>query len=93
MNLCINSVKVVTLRFFPQMESSAQDVHKALSTISDFQTHHRLREAQGRKRAEELNERVLWWSVSETIAILVVGVGQVLILKNFFTDKKAYPVK
>lgn len=70
------------------MESSAQDIHKALNSIIDFQTHHRLREAQGRKRAEDLNERVLWWSICETIAILFIAIGQVFVLKNFFTDKK-----
>ena len=40
-----------------QMESSAQEIHKSLNAILDFQTHHRLQEAQGRKRAEDLNER------------------------------------
>ncbi|TGZ37222.1 CDK5 regulatory subunit-associated protein 3 [Temnothorax longispinosus] len=59
-----------------QMESSAQEVHKNLISILDYQTHHRLREAQGRKRAEELNERVLWWSVMETVCILLIAVGQ-----------------
>jgi len=70
-----------------QMESSAQEVHKNLISILDYQTHHRLREAQGRKRAEELNERVLWWSVMETVCILAIAVGQVFVLKNFFTDR------
>lgn len=73
-----------------QMESSAQVVHENLNSILDYQTHHRLREAQGRKRAEDLNERVLWWSVMETIAIVVISVGQVFILKNFFTERRPY---
>lgn len=30
-----------------QLESSAQEIHKALNAILDYQTHHRLREAQG----------------------------------------------
>lgn len=72
------------------MESSSQEIHKNLISILDYQTHHRLREAQGRKRAEDLNERVMWWSIQETIAILVISVGQVLILKNFFTERKPY---
>lgn len=72
------------------MESSAQEIHKNLVSIVDFQTHHRLREAQGRKRAEDLNERVLWWSIMETLAILTITVGQVLVLKNFFTDRQPY---
>lgn len=40
------------------METSAVAVHEALKSIRDFQTHHRLREAQGRVFAEDLNERV-----------------------------------
>lgn len=75
------------------MESSAQDLHKALTTILDFQTHHRLREAQGRKRAEDLNERVLWWSILETVAVITIAVGQVFVLKNFFTERKPFNLK
>lgn len=71
-----------------QMESSAEKVHKSLVTVADYQTHHKLREAQGRKRAEDLNERVFWWSLLETIVILTVGIGQVCILKNFFSEKR-----
>ncbi|KAG8227649.1 hypothetical protein J437_LFUL007845 [Ladona fulva] len=71
-----------------QMESSAQEIHKNLNNIIDYQTHHRLMEAQGRKRAEDLNERVLKYSLIETLAILAVGLGQVLILKNFFAEKR-----
>ncbi|XP_052861404.1 transmembrane emp24 domain-containing protein 7 [Anopheles cruzii] len=71
-----------------QLETSAQEIHKALNAILDYQTHHRLREAQGRKRAEDLNERVLWWSLTETAAILLIAIGQVLVLRNFFSEKK-----
>lgn len=71
-----------------QMESSSQAIHKSLNEILDAQTHHRLREAQGRKRAEELNERVWWYSSLETGAVLLIGIGQILILRNFFTDRK-----
>lgn len=71
-----------------QMETSSQSIHKGLNDILDAQTHHRLRESQGRKRAEELNERVMWWSGVETVAILFIGIGQILVLRNFFTDRK-----
>ncbi|XP_076336854.1 transmembrane emp24 domain-containing protein 7-like [Tachypleus tridentatus] len=71
-----------------KMESSSVQVHENLNTIIDYQTHHRLREAQGRKFAEDLNSKVLYWSVGETLAILVIGIGQIVILKNFFTEKK-----
>lgn len=71
-----------------QMESSAEEVHKHLSSILDYQTHHRLREAQARKRAEDLNIRVLLWSIMETLTILIISVGQVYVLRTFFTERK-----
>ncbi|KAF4516895.1 hypothetical protein B566_EDAN011240 [Ephemera danica] len=70
-----------------QMESSAQEIHKSLNSVADYQTHHRLQEAQGRKRAEDLNTRVLWWSISETLAMLVCAIGQVVIIRSFFNEK------
>lgn len=71
-----------------QMESAAQVIHENLNSAIDTQTYFRLHESQSRKRAEDLNERVLWWSAGQTIAILVIGVGQVMILRNFFSEKK-----
>jgi hypothetical protein len=71
-----------------QMESSSQEVHENLNAIIDYQTHHRLRETQSRKRGEDLNERVMIWSVFVTVAILFVGFGQVVVLKSFFGEKK-----
>ncbi|XP_013788650.1 transmembrane emp24 domain-containing protein 7-like [Limulus polyphemus] len=71
-----------------KMESSCSHVHENLNTVIDYQTHHRLREAQGRKFAEDLNTRVMFWSIGETLAILCIAVGQIIILKNFFTEKK-----
>jgi len=70
------------------METSSSGIHERLKAIDDYQTHHRLREATGRKRAEELNERVLWWSVGQTVVVVFIGIGQVFILRSFFTDKR-----
>uniref|UniRef100_A0A646QF63 Transmembrane emp24 domain-containing protein 7 n=1 Tax=Hemiscolopendra marginata TaxID=943146 RepID=A0A646QF63_9MYRI len=71
-----------------QMESSSVQIHENLNSIIDYQTHHRLQESQDRKRAEDLNERVLYWSIGETVIILLIGIGQVVVLKNFFSEKK-----
>lgn len=49
----------------------------ALIKVDDYQTHHRLREATGRKRAEQLNERVLLWSLGQTALIVLIGISQV----------------
>lgn len=71
-----------------QMETSAREVHENLNTVIDYQTHHRLRETQSRHRAEDLNERIMIWSVFVTVAIMMVGFGQVFVLKSFFSEKK-----
>jgi len=71
-----------------QMESSAQEIHENLNAVIDYQTHHRLRETQGRHRGEELNERIMIWSVFVTVAIFSVGFGQVFVLKSFFAEKR-----
>lgn len=71
-----------------QMETSSQSIHKSLNDILDAQTHHRLRESQSSKRAEILHDRVMWWASIETAAILFIGIAQILILRNFFSDRK-----
>lgn len=70
------------------MENSAVNIHEDLKSVLDYQTHHKLREAQGRSFAEDLNDRVFSWSLGQSIIILMIGVGQVLILRSFFTDKR-----
>ncbi|XP_050431987.1 transmembrane emp24 domain-containing protein 3 [Adelges cooleyi] len=70
-----------------QMESTSQEIHESLNKIIDYQTHHRLKEAQSRKRAEDLNHHVTLWSATETAAILFVAIMQVFMLKRFFTEK------
>ncbi|KFM58957.1 Transmembrane emp24 domain-containing protein 7, partial [Stegodyphus mimosarum] len=71
-----------------KLETSSSNVHEHLNTIIDYQTHHRLMEAQGRKRAEDLNVRVMYWSMGETFLIIFIGVAQVMVLRNFFSEKK-----
>ncbi|VDM41280.1 unnamed protein product [Toxocara canis] len=60
-----------------QLETSASGINDRLRLIDDYQTHHRLREATGRKRAEDLNERVMLWSMGQTLVILLIGIAQV----------------
>lgn len=73
------------------METSSVNVFESLKSVVDYQTHHRLREAQGRGFAEDLNERVLYWSVGESVLVVLIGIGQILVLRSFFTTStKSY---
>lgn len=56
--------------------------------VADSQTWYRLREAHGRAKAEYLLERVTYWSIGETVLLFVIGIGQVMLLKSFFSEKK-----
>lgn len=70
------------------METSAVTIHEAFKVVIDYQTHHRLREAKGRIFAEAVNERVQYWSIGESVVVLIISIGQVLVLRSFFTEKK-----
>ncbi|ENN79102.1 transmembrane emp24 domain-containing protein 3 [Dendroctonus ponderosae] len=75
-----------------QMETSTVDMHKFLNVIIDIQTRHRLREAHGRKQAEQLNEKVQLWALFETVIIIVIAGSQTIMLKSFFSDKRILSV-
>lgn len=72
-----------------KFEAAAENIHENLNTIFDAQTHYRLSEAKGAKRAEDLNSRVYWWSAFETLAVVLIGIAQVWTLKSFFSGHRA----
>jgi len=71
-----------------QLETSAVSIHESLKLITDYQTHHRLHKVIGQNQAESMNEWVLYWSLAEAIALVVVAVGQVRTLRRFFAEKR-----
>ncbi|GMS98523.1 hypothetical protein PENTCL1PPCAC_20698 [Pristionchus entomophagus] len=71
------------------LDTLATSIGDKLRVVDDYQTHHRLREATGRKRAEELNERVLIWSLGQTAIVVVIGILEVCLLRSFFSDKRS----
>lgn len=72
-----------------KFEAAAENIHENLNSIFDALTHYRLSEAKGRKRAEDLNSRVFWWSAMETVAVVLIGAIQVYTLKSFFSGHRA----
>jgi len=53
----------------------------------EYQSMYRLNEAQGRYVAETLNFHVSWWSIAQACIIVVTGMGQLFILRRFFTER------
>ncbi|EFC39130.1 predicted protein [Naegleria gruberi] len=57
---------------------------EGLSEIQTEQKFYRTREESHRDLAEITNEKVMFWGVAEMIGIVVMAVGQVFVLRNFF---------
>lgn len=72
---------------FSQLETSAEIIQKNMGDVDEYLTHRRLREAGDRKFAEDLNEQVTWWSIGQSVFMIFIGLGQVWVLRSFFTDK------
>ncbi|TRY86654.1 hypothetical protein DNTS_005007 [Danionella cerebrum] len=46
------------------------------------------REERFRMTSESTNQRVLWWSIAQTVILLITGIWQMKHLKSFFEAKK-----
>jgi len=56
--------------------------------ITKEQNYQRYREERFRQTSESTNQRVLWWSITQTCLLLVMGAWQMRHLKSFFEAKK-----
>lgn len=71
------------------LEISVAVIAQTVSKIKNMQMHHKLWEMEGRDRAEELNTKVLLWSIMESAFILAILVGQIFLVKRNFTNNIA----
>ncbi|XP_076734383.1 transmembrane emp24 domain-containing protein 4 isoform X2 [Maylandia zebra] len=56
--------------------------------IQKEQNYQRYREERFRMTSESTNQRVLWWSIAQTVILIVTGIWQMKHLKSFFEAKK-----
>ncbi|KAI8788975.1 transmembrane emp24 domain-containing protein eca-like isoform X1 [Biomphalaria glabrata] len=56
--------------------------------ITKEQNYQRYREERFRQTSESTNQRVLWWSIAQTLILLITGFWQMQHLKSFFEAKK-----
>eukprot|EP00794_Sanderia_malayensis_P017529 gene17529-19279_t len=71
-----------------QLETSLVNIHDSMRIVELYQNHHRIREANGRLIGQGLHDKVMWWSIGQTMIIMFIAIGQVLMLRGFFTIKK-----
>jgi len=56
--------------------------------ITKEQNYQRYREERFRQTSESTSQRVLWWSIAQTVILLLTGFWQMRHLKGFFEAKK-----
>ncbi|GMT08360.1 hypothetical protein PENTCL1PPCAC_30534 [Pristionchus entomophagus] len=56
--------------------------------IQKEQNYQRYREERFRQTSESTNQRVLWWSIGQTLVLVATGAWQMRHLKGFFEAKK-----
>lgn len=61
-------------------------VWEVLRSVIVFFTQYR--EERFRMTSESTNQRVLWWSITQTIILIITGIWQMRHLKSFFEAKK-----
>ena len=70
------------------IESMMQNILTSLEVTEKYQRIYRVGEARNRYWAEQLNERVAWWSAIHSLVMVFSAIGQVLILRAFFAERR-----
>lgn len=70
------------------IEVEVRKLNDKIRAIRGEQDYQRAREERFRDTSESTNSRVLWWSVGQSIVLIVAGVYQLMNLKVFFKSKK-----
>ncbi|XP_058715493.1 transmembrane emp24 domain-containing protein 4 isoform X1 [Poecile atricapillus] len=71
-----------------QKEQNYQRLLDQVEQIQKEQNYQRYREERFRMTSESTNQRVLWWSIAQTIILILTGIWQMRHLKSFFEAKK-----
>ncbi|XP_048369494.1 transmembrane emp24 domain-containing protein 4 isoform X1 [Sphaerodactylus townsendi] len=71
-----------------ELQLRARQLLDQVEQIQKEQNYQRYREERFRMTSESTNQRVLWWSIAQTIILILTGVWQMRHLKSFFEAKK-----
>ncbi|XP_055517435.1 transmembrane emp24 domain-containing protein 3-like [Leucoraja erinacea] len=72
-----------------QLEYSCIKVHSSLVRLEDLHKNYHVQLLVDWLHADSVNASIMYWATAETIILFVVTIGQVVVLKKFFTEKKA----
>jgi len=70
------------------LEVEVRRLNDKMKDILKEQSYQRERETSFRDTSESTNSRVQWWSIFQTVVMLVAGLWQIWHLKSFLKNKK-----
>lgn len=68
----------------------SHNIIERLKEIAKDQEYNRQKEAAFKDESEDINGRIIWFSIFQTLIILVAGIWQILSLRNFFIAKRLF---
>ncbi|XP_051832401.1 transmembrane emp24 domain-containing protein 4 [Antechinus flavipes] len=71
-----------------ELQLRARQLLDQVEQIQKEQNYQRYREERFRMTSESTNQRVLWWSIAQTVILILTGIWQMRHLKSFFEAKK-----
>nr|KAF6470440.1 transmembrane p24 trafficking protein 4 [Molossus molossus] len=71
-----------------ELQLRARQLLDQVEQIQKEQDYQRYREERFRLTSESTNQRVLWWSITQTVILILTGIWQMRHLKSFFEAKK-----
>ncbi|CAH8289748.1 unnamed protein product [Schistosoma turkestanicum] len=69
-----------------QISESLYNLHSAISKAIGQQFESRILLKRSYSSAAFLHNRVLYWSLGQTLVIIIFGIGQVLVMRSFFSS-------
>jgi len=84
----VNYGDVVQKEKLSDLQLRIRQLLDQVEQITKEQNYQRYREERFRQTSESTNSRVLWWSITQTAVLLIMGTWQMKHLKSFFEAKK-----
>ncbi|XP_056633506.1 transmembrane emp24 domain-containing protein eca [Diorhabda carinulata] len=84
----INYGEIVQREKLSELQLRVRQLIDQVEQITKEQNYQRYREERFRQTSESTNSRVLWWSITQTAVLLIMGTWQMRHLKTFFEAKK-----
>mmetsp|Transcript_14098 Transcript_14098/g.25023 ORF Transcript_14098/g.25023 Transcript_14098/m.25023 type:complete len:221 (-) Transcript_14098:2823-3485(-) len=70
------------------LEKELESLDSRIDLILRDLEYSKKQEVHFRNQSERINSRIMWWSLLQTLLLLLSGVWQIVHLKNFFRAKK-----